>query len=60
MAYKTFIRSARNFEQFSKARKITQDRGLSLDEARRACDNYNKNRTSAQINKGTKMEFESE
>lgn len=58
--YKTFIRSARNFEEFSKAKKITQAENLSIEEARNMCENYNKNRTSAQINKGTKMEFEQE
>lgn len=57
MAYKTFLRSATSFGSFAKARKTTVDTGLTYDEARRACDNYNTNRTSAQIRRGTKMEF---
>jgi len=39
---------------------MTVDTGLTLEEARRQCEEYNKNRTSAQIRKGTMMEFESE
>jgi hypothetical protein len=60
MTYKTFKRSATNWEQFASARKITVDRGLTLDEARRACEAFNKNRTSAQISRGTKLEFTAE
>ena len=59
-AYKTFLRSARNFEEFSAARKITVDKGLTQEEARRACMEYNSSRTSAQISKGTKMEYTAE
>lgn len=57
-SYRTFTRSARNWEQFARARKMTVDLGLSLDEARRQCQTYNDNRSPAQIRKGTKMEFE--
>ena len=60
MKYRTFKRSCRNFKEFSKSRKMTVDTGLTLEEARRQCEEYNKNRTSAQIRKGTMMEFESE
>ena len=58
--YRTFTRSARNWDEFSKARKITYDRGLTLEEARRQCEQFNKNRTPAQIRKGTKLEFDTE
>jgi hypothetical protein len=55
--YRTFKRSATSFERFSAARKITVDRGLTYDEARRACVAWNAERTAAQIRKGTKLEF---
>lgn len=55
--YKTFKRSCNNWKEFSSARKITVDTGLTYDEAYRQCENFNNNRTTAQIRKGTKMEF---
>jgi hypothetical protein len=55
--YRTFKRSARNWGEFSSARKITVDRGLTEDEARRACDRFNNNRTAAQVRRGTKLEY---
>jgi hypothetical protein len=58
--YRTFRRSARNWEQFASARKITVRRGLTYDEARRMCMEFNDNRTPAQVRRGTKMEFEAE
>ncbi len=58
--YKTFLRSARNWEEFSSSKKRTVDRGLTYDEARRACQAYNKSRTPAQVRAGTKLEFEQE
>jgi hypothetical protein len=59
--YKTFIRTANNFDQFAKARKRTVDTGLTLDEAVRQCCNFNdKARTVTQISRGTKMEFSRE
>lgn len=60
MTYRTFIRSARNFAEFAKAKKVTRDTGLSQEEARRACDHYNKTRSPQQIAKGTKLEYEKE
>lgn len=60
MTYRTFIRSARNFEEFASADKIEQDSGLSHDEAYLACQDFNSNRTEAEIEAGTKMEFERE
>lgn len=55
--YKTFIRSCTDWKSFAKARKITQDTGLSYHDAQRRCEDYNANRTAAQLRKGTKMEF---
>lgn len=60
MTYRTFLRSATSFRTFAKARKITQDRGLTEAEAHRACQNYNQNRTQRQIARGTKLEYEKE
>ena len=51
--YYTFKRSAKNFKQFATARKIIVDRGLTMEEARRQCEQFNANRTPAQIRKGT-------
>lgn len=58
--YRTFKRSARSFEEFARARKITEERGLTYEQARQRCQEYNDNRTAAQIHKGTKLEFERE
>jgi hypothetical protein len=55
--YKTFLRSCTDWKSFASARKITQDTGLTFEEAFAACKNYNANRTTAQLRKGTKMEF---
>ena len=58
--YRTFKRSCTDWKSFASARKITHDTGLTIDEARRQCDDYNANRTTAQIRKGTKLEFTAE
>ena len=58
--YTTFLRAARNFSEFSSARKDTVDTELSLEDARAACQDFNDNRTQAQIDLGLKMEFEKE
>lgn len=55
--YRVFRRTAANFEEFARARKVTQERGLTYDEARRCCDAFNDHRTAAQIRSGTKFEF---
>ena len=60
MRYRTFVRSANTFEEFSTAKKRTVERGLTLEEARESCKLYNESRTAAQIAKGTKLEFEVE
>lgn len=56
--YCTFTRSARNWEEFSGARKHFVDRNLTLAEARLACATFNNHRTPKQIKLGTKMEFD--
>jgi len=58
MSYYTFKRSATNFEEFATARKIHDQGGLTRDEARERCKEFNDNRTAAQIQAGTKLEFE--
>jgi hypothetical protein len=55
--YRTFKRSCVNWAQFASARKMTEDTGLTYEQARQRCEDFNNNRTSAQIRKGTKMEF---
>jgi len=58
--YRTFKRSCRDWEEFSAARKITDMRGLTEEEAWKRCDKWNKNRTPAQVRAGTKLEYEKE
>lgn len=58
--YRTFKRSCRNWEEFAKARKITDARGLTWEEARRRCEEFEANMTAAQKRRGTKLEFERE
>lgn len=58
--YRTFKRSCRNWQEFGRARKLTESRGLTYDEARRQCENFNANLTPAQKRRGTKLEFEQE
>jgi hypothetical protein len=55
--YTTFLRSCRNFREFASAPKIKQDEGLSFEDAREACKNYNSNLTENEIELGTKLEF---
>lgn len=60
MTYRTFKRSARNFRQFVKTRKITSNTGLTFEQARTECEEFNKNRTARQKRNGTMMEFTAE
>lgn len=55
--YKTFKRSCTNWEQFARARKITEETGLNYEQARERCREFNDNRTAQQKRKGTKLEF---
>jgi len=58
--YRTFKRSARNFQEFGRARKMTEETGLTYEQARQRCEEYNAARTAAQVRKGTKLEFTAE
>lgn len=60
MTYRTFLRSARNFEEFANAAKVEQGNGLEYTEAQDACREYNAARSDAEISAGTKLEFEEE
>jgi len=55
--YKTFKRSCRNWQEFAIARKITESTGLTYEQAKQQCEEFNNNRTPAQVRKGTKLEF---
>ena len=55
--YRTFLRSCVDWKSFAKARKITQETGLTYEQALARCEAYNTSRNSRQIRKGTKMEF---
>lgn len=55
--YRTFKRSCTGWQSFASARKITHDTGLTFEEAKRQCEQFNASRTSAQVRKGTKLEF---
>lgn len=58
--YYTFLRSARNFREFASAEKRTVDTGLTYEEARAQCREYNANLSDADKEAGTKMEFTEE
>ena len=58
--YRTFKRSCTSLREFASARKITEDTGLTYEQARERCEEFNNNRTPRQVHKGTKMEFESQ
>lgn len=60
MSYRTFKRSARNFEEFASAEKIEVETGLTISEALLACHDFNTNRSAAEEEMGTKLEFEEE
>ena len=58
--YRVFKRSCRNWQEFSKAKKIVVQTGLSYDKALQMCQEENQNLTPAQERAGTKYEFEKE
>ncbi len=58
--YRTFLRSCTSWQSFAKAKKIEQESGLTLAQARELCRDFNSNRNSDEIEMGTKMEFEAE
>ena len=60
MSYKTFLRAARDWEEFAKNQKTVVERGLSEEQAREACYRFNTDRSWAQIKAGLKMEYTTE
>jgi len=65
--YKTFKRSYKIDPEkpyitnnFLRGRKITEETGLTYEQARQRCEDFNKNRNSRQIRKGTMLEFTAE
>jgi len=57
MTYVVFKRSARNWKEFSGGRKIKVQTGCSLERAQQLCDSWNRNRTPAQVRRGTVFEY---
>jgi hypothetical protein len=57
MTYTVFRRSATSFEQLARANKKIIRTGLSLEEARALCKEFNDGRSWAQERAGTKLEF---
>lgn len=55
--YYTFKRSCRNWQEFASAEKETMETGLTYEEAREACSQFNDNLTEAEQDAGTKLEF---
>lgn len=55
--YKTFKRSCTDWKSFARARKITEETGLTYDQALERCREFNASLTSAQKRRGTKLEF---
>ena len=58
--YKVFRRSCRSWGEFSTARKFNIRRGLTAEEARTFCGNFNDNRKAREIARGTKYEYTEE
>lgn len=58
--YRTFKRSATDWKSFASARKITEETGLTYEQARERCEQFNNNRNARQVRNGTKLEFERE
>jgi hypothetical protein len=58
--YRTFLRSCTNWTEFANSPKVTQESGLTLQEARERCKEFNDNLTDEEKEKGTKLEFDEE
>ena len=58
--YLVFSRSCRNWEDYGTARRKTIRRGLTIEEARRMCADFNDDRSNAQVKRGMKYEFTAE
>lgn len=54
--YTVFKRSCTDWRSFARGRRITIATRLTYAEALRMCEQFNTNRTPAQIRKGTKAE----
>lgn len=55
--YIVFRRSARNWEEFTRARRFVIRKGLTLEQARTMCRDFNDNRSLTHVRRGTKYEF---
>lgn len=55
--YEVFSRSATNWEQFGKTRGRVVRRNVTIEQAKRICDDFNDNRTTRQKRRGTMYEF---
>ena len=60
MKYRTFLRSATSFEDWSSAEKTTVEEDLTLEQAIEDCKVFNRSRSQSEIASGTKLEFELE
>ncbi len=58
--YRVFKRSCTNWKEFGSAEKKEVDTGLTYDEAREACREFRDNRSEADKEAGTLLEFEKE
>jgi len=58
MRIRVFKRSATNFRDLARARKFFHCWANDAAEAIAICDRFNDNRTSRQIRRGTKLEWE--
>jgi hypothetical protein len=58
--YFTFLRSCKNWKEFASAEKIVRNTGLTYEEARQECLEYNANLTEKEKEEGTKLEFTEE
>ena len=55
--YIVFSRAARNWAEFSSANKRVVRKGMTLEEARAFCSDFNDKRTEGQKRRGVKYEF---
>lgn len=58
--YLVFSRSCRNWDEYVTARRKTVRHGLTIEEARQMCADFNDNRSSVQVKRGMKYEFTAE
>jgi hypothetical protein len=58
--YRTFLRAAKTFEEFANAECEIVDTGLTRENARAACLEFNTTRSNDQVQRGLKLEFTKE